>query len=71
MIPLFNFFLIDIYNLISMISFVFIEDYRVKLPKLTIMWLSLNQFIPISLFDSGILIRFPIFLAKLERVLSL
>ena len=54
-----------------MISFVFIEDYRVKLPKLTIMWLSLNQFIPISLFDSGILIRFPIFLAKLERVLSL
>ena len=34
------------------------------------MWLSVNQFIAISLSDFRILIRFSIVLAKLGRVLS-
>ena len=34
------------------------------------MWLLLNQFIAIGLFDCRILIRFYIVLAKLDRVLT-
>ena len=41
-----------------------------NLPGFTIMWLSLKQFIAISLSRSRILIRLSIVLGKLERVLS-
>ena len=66
--PYFSHFLANVYHLVSMTLFDFIEDHRMKCT-----WIYKHEIafkLP-SLSDSKILIRFSIVLAKLESVLLL